>query len=280
MKKILFFVFLFLFIIGNSSAQELKDEELIASRDKIHVINLVNGLYLSKEQLSLIAMKARELERVRYDAEKEAKEYTDDYKDSLVELKKLLMKNIGEIPEDTARRYHQSYIKLEKIKDDYNKQADKIINEVKANLTGSQLYLIETYKPCIIPPKGQERIGQAESNEQFIRQLDKIRSMSAEQYAMHKERLTSEIVGRAKKHTPRGIKFNAALAKEKALSVFNEARSLSDVEFEVKKEFLAASLKADLVPQPQGRDVNIMIEKFLLNPQVIAVAEEKLATAY
>lgn len=280
MKKILFFVFIFLFIVGNLVAQELKDEELIASRDKIHVINLVNGLYLSKEQFNLIAMKARELEKARYDAEKEAKEYTDDYKDSLAELKKILIKNVGEIPEDTTRRYHQTYIKLEKIKEDYNKQADKIINEVKSNLTGSQLYLVETYKPCIIPPRGQERIGQAESNEQFIKPLEKLRGLSAEQYGTHKERLANDMVERAKKHTPRGIKFDAQAAKTKALSVFDEARSLSDVEFEVKKEFLGASLKADLAPQPQGRDVNIMIEKFLLNPQIIAVAEEKLATAY
>lgn len=280
MKKILFFIFLFLFFIGTSSAEEFKDEEIIALRDKIHVINLINGLYLSKEQLRLIATKAMELEMIKCDAEKEAKRYVKDYKSSLQELKGILMQNVGTIPEDVLRRYQELQMKLERVKRNYNKQVDKIIDGVKANLTGSQLYLIETYKPCVIPPKGQERLGQLETNERFIKPLERIRSMSDEHYTKHRKKIANEFVQGAKKHLPRGIKFDAKAALAKALSVFDEARALSNVEFEIKKEFLAASLKADLVPQPQGRDVNIMIEKFLLSPQAIAIVEGKLATPY
>ena len=63
--------------------------------------------------------------------------------------------------------------------------------------------------------------------------------------------------------------------KEEFLKIIEEVRSLSDIDFALQKENFAEKIK-DIVDVKKEVNLDKRIAKFLLNPQIIPVLEEKL----
>lgn len=245
-------------------------------RQEIQILNLINGLYLSSAQMEFLIKQAKKTQELRENFLEEYQKYSDELNEILKELKGELIENTAEVSEDIAKKVHQLNHKILKLKVDYEEEMDNIIQQVKNNLSGNQIYIIEEFKPCLIPPKGPLRVGQAGSSKAGLKQLERIREIPEHIYSVKKDEIAGRFLEKILLYKPKGQEIDEEEARNKILSIFDEARALSDLDFELKKEKLAAQLKEDILPEIKTIDVDTKIEHFLLNPSVIPILEEKI----
>ncbi|HIC93326.1 MAG TPA: hypothetical protein EYP09_03640 [Anaerolineae bacterium] len=131
--------------------------------------------------------------------------------------------------------------------------------------------------PCTIPPEGEVRIGQAEGTAHVEEALERIREMPAPMFERRKERMAQRALELAKRHLPKGFILDEEEEKDRIISIFEQARAMSDVEFELEKANLAQQLKSRYELPELSLDVSVRIERFLLDPLIIPLLEEKLA---
>jgi len=81
-------------------------------------------------------------------------------------------------------------------------------------------------------------------------------------------------------HKPRRVEIDEDQARSKVLSIFDEARGFSEIDFNLKKEELAKELKKEIVSEKKTVGVDVKIEHFLLNPTIVSIVEEKLKIAF
>ena len=166
-------------------------------------------------------------------------------------------------------------IQKKKIKRDYYDKLFKLAEEVEKSLHDYQLNALSNYKPCLIPPKEGNRIGQAENYRALERILMEIREAPESVYALKKEEWAEEIVKAGKLHSPVKI-MDEEKEKERVIKIFEEARALSDIEFSLEKSNLARKLKENFAVPHLSFGVKNKILNFLLAPEVIPLLEEKL----
>lgn len=245
-------------------------------RQEIQLLNLLKGLYLSDEQMKYLIEKAREVEDIRESFIQKQCRYSDVSTQTLKRLKGELEEEKTEVSEEIARAIHQTRRKMLKLKADYEEKIEKIVEEVKNNLTGKQLHIIEEFKPCLVPPKGPARFGQADDTPGGVRQLERIRKMPDYRYSLKKYEFADRVLERALLHKPGGEELDQDQLRSKILLIFDEARRLSEIDFELQKEELVKKLRQDILPQPKTVDVDTKIERFLLSPVAVTLLEEKL----
>jgi len=155
----------------------------------------------------------------------------------------------------------------------------RIAREVQGILEGHQIYALEHFVPCVIPPQGGARIGQAEDTTAAEGLLARLRAIPAARFERNKEEIARRIVEQLKSHLPRGfgLVINEEEETTRILSILNEARELSDVEFELQKTDLIQQVKSVYELPESPVDTCLKIERHLLDPSIIPLLEEKLA---
>jgi len=241
---------------------------------EIKILNLLNGLELSREQMKFILSKAKEAKKLREEMEAKLKPYESLYLDTLRNLKRELMKG-GVIDGRLRRQVGRMQVQKKKIMRDYYDKLFKLAEEVEKNLQDYQLNALSSYKPCLIPPKEGNRIGQAENYRALERILMEIREAPESVYALKKEEWAEEIVKAGKLHSSFKI-VDEEKEKERIIKIFEEARALSDVEFALEKSNLARKLKENFTVPHLSFGVKNKILNYLLAPEVIPLLEEKL----
>ncbi len=272
---ILFALFSYALNVPSGFSKEFEKQKDL--KEEIHTLNLINGLYLDKEQMEFILDKARQAKQIRDESKQNIEELSEEDEQTLGLLRKELIDYNGAIADDITKKTNMMTRRLEMIQEGYNKRIEVVAKELKENLSETQLYLIDEFKPCLIPPKGPAKIGQAENSEAGAKKLEQIRNMPKERYDTLKKSLANEFLFKAKKHSPKGLIVDEDTQRKKIIAVFDEARTLSDTDFSLKKGELAKNLKIDLLPKKVPIDITVKIERYLLNPAVIPVLEEKLA---
>jgi hypothetical protein len=134
-----------------------KNDEI---RQEIRCLNLLNGLELEEEQAKLILERAREAERLRQEFKAIFFDQEEEIRKDLGEISAYL-RSSKEVPQSLAQRYHRTMSEIKKVKLNMDEQVRKLALEVENNLERHQIFALEKYIPCIIPPKGESRIGQA-----------------------------------------------------------------------------------------------------------------------
>ena len=243
---------------------------------EVLLLNLINGLELSSDQMRLILEKAKEAEELREEFKDKAEGNVDETVAVLSELKATLMRG-EDIPPSLRERAHQVQGANKALKQEYEEEMSKLALEVREALGEHQLHALENYIPCLIPPEGEARIGQAEGTTHLERALERIREMPSPVFERRKERMAQRAIEMAKGHLPKGFIINEEEEKERLISIFEEARAMSEVEFELEKENLAQQLKSPYELPELPLDVSVKIERFLLDPLIIPLLEEKLA---
>jgi len=241
---------------------------------EIKILNLLNGLELSREQMKFILSKAKEAKKLREEMEAKLKPYESLYLDTLRNLKRELIKG-GVIDGRLRRQVGRMQVQKKKIMRDYYDKLFKLAEEVEKNLQDYQLNALSSYKPCLIPPKEGNRIGQAENYRALERILMEIREAPESVYALKKEEWAEEIVKAGKLHSSFKI-VDEEKEKERIIKIFEEARALSDVEFALEKSNLARKLKENFTVPHLSFGVKNKILNYLLAPEVIPLLEEKL----
>ncbi|MBN3039483.1 MAG: hypothetical protein JW869_08740 [Candidatus Omnitrophica bacterium] len=281
---VLFFSFL-LGIYGYASAQPQQQRgmnEQAKLKQEIQLLNLLSGLYLTDEQMLYLISKAKELESLKKRLREKAQRQTQAQTETLQELKQELeeYETDGEVSEEVAKQVHQSGMELRKLRVEYDEKMDNITEEVKGNLTSTQLHIIEEFVPCLVPPKGPARFGQAaaaEAGAQKTQQLERIRAMSELVYEKRKYTMVERALETARLYANKQEEFNEDELKDRLLAIFDEARKLSDIDFGWRKDQLALELKECIFPEHKGGDIDQRIQKFLLSPTAIEVLEGELA---
>ncbi|MFQ6039120.1 MAG: hypothetical protein ACE5LV_10955, partial [Candidatus Aminicenantales bacterium] len=182
-----------------------------------------------------------------------------------------------EIPEDLARSYHLASTEAKKALLLWKERRKELARRVEENLDSHQIYGLEKYVPCIIPPKGELRIGQALDPRGLVRNLERIRQLPARAYARGRDILCRRALEGIKRHTPLRLELDEEETLRRLGEIMDEARGLDPVEFEVKKDSLAEDLAALIptLPATSG-DVRRKIESFLLAPQIIPILRQRL----
>lgn len=154
--------------------------------------------------------------------------------------------------------------------------------QVDAILTPEQRDAFSSFTCCLVPPKSMTdpaRIGQAASNEKNVAILRWARSVPADRWPAMKA-LTMEMwkAGLVVK-SPGLSEAEQSRACERIARVYDEARRLSDVDFELDKGRLADELGQIVLPPPTlgQRERRFMAAVFLIGSGTVEAYDRLLA---
>lgn len=270
----LFFLIPFFLLSQPKEEKFDKSEEL---RREIRLINLLNGLELNSEQMGMILTRAQETEKLRQEF-KATLQFQQSEREKVLEEIRSYLQESREIPSTTAQRFHRIQTELKESRLNMDKRIREKAEEIKETLEEHQIYQLQEFIPCIIPPKGESRIGQAQGHKGLARGLERIRNLPYRFYETKKDEIIARTLERMKLHVPPRVEINEKEMKRHVHSIFEKARSLRDVEFEIQKDKLAEELISPLKPQTlSSKSVLIRkIEAFLLSPEIIPLLEERV----
>jgi hypothetical protein len=273
--RVLLAAFLTALLAGFGFAQ--RREPLLASklRAEISLLNLINGLELTPPQASLLLAKAEEAKKLedRWRAESEGRR--PEVETVLAEIKAALSQK-KELPEELALRFRRLDNELKSARIDVEKSKRELAGEVRDCLASQQLYQLERFVPCIIPPKGELRLGQAGDSSGLARRLERLRNLPDRAYRFRREEICRGVLAGFQNRFPQ-----ASLDEEASLSdigrVLDRCRSLSAAEFELQKNQLAEDLVSLFKPDLKFGDITRKIETFLLSEEAIPLLRERVA---
>lgn len=262
--------------IGGSSTK-ISIDEFHRQRQKISGLNLLNGLYLTEEQMEQIiplAKETRELEEQALEQLLEINSNTE-FIAALDEHVATLLK--GNQPEDelkqTLNRFHGQEVEiaysLDKKKQELGLKAIEIFSK-------EQMALIAEFKPCLIAPQDENSTltGSASGGLHIHNALKKMRRIPDRIWEKRKDKYMERILEQNEKNSPDFLDFDAE--KERLDGIIKKARSYSDAEFELHVQDLANELLLEHGVSYEHKWVAKKVANFLLNRDMEAVYVAKL----
>lgn len=264
-------------ILAQSPLPDLEKTE--ALRREIRLINLLNGLDLTPEQMAFIRDKAEESRRLRDEARARASAGQDELGSILAEIRRLRMEN-RDVPRDLAQRFHALDAEIRKERQRIEEARRGLAADIERSLDRHQTYALETFVPCVIPPPGAGRIGQAVDIKGFGGRLERLRAAPERLYARRRSEIIAKSVEEIKiKAGPMAFPSAESELAGKLGDYFDRVRGFRQVDFEVQKEKLAEEFAALVKPTAPALDLAKKIEAFLLAPEVIPILNERLQAA-
>jgi len=242
---------------------------------EVQLLNLINGLELMPEQMCFVLEKAQEAQETREELKGEAD--AEEMSAVLEEMRGTLMEGQNLSPE-LRERFFAAKADNERLMEEYQEEVTRLAQEIEGVLEEHQLYALERYVPCVIPPEGELRVGQAQGTGGGEAVLERLRALPADRFDRHEEEIARRVLERIREHLHGAVLILDEEAElERMESLIEETRALSDVEFELQKGDLVEELLAPYeVARPQ-RDTTMMIARHLLDPAIIPLLEEKLS---
>ncbi|MFH0797728.1 MAG: hypothetical protein V2A65_11885 [Candidatus Omnitrophota bacterium] len=226
--------------------KESEDESILELRQDISLLNLANGIYLTKEQIESLLPIIDEATAIRESAKQAILELKPATDKAFQDLKKELEKN-QETPAKIKERASGLNHQIKQIKEDAGERLVALEKEVAGILTEQQRYLIDDFKPCLIPPQkttNPTRIGQAKNDTQAQENLlTKVRKLSPQGYERNKEKILQRLRDRFEEKVFILYPEEKEAFSNKVLDVFDRARSLSEPDFQVQKKSLAEEME-------------------------------------
>ena len=170
---------------------------------------------------------------------------------------------------------HRANVKTKKIIMSYQEKISQLALDIKTVLKPHQLYTLENYVACLIPPK-QGAAGQADNPEAGLKQLTALRVLPDPTFKKRKEEIAQRILEQMKEHLPKGYVIDVEEEKRWILSLLEVVRSLSDRDFALYKIQLARELRYRHALPKLPIDVSVKIERYLLNSAIIPLLSQKL----
>jgi hypothetical protein len=249
-----------------------KTEEL---RREIRLLNLINGLDLNQEQMEIVLANARENKKLRDQFEKALLNKQEEMEVALDEVRSYLREN-KEIPPQTVRNYRRLDREVREARLKIQEGMKDLAKEIEESLEPHQLYQLQEFVPCIIPPKGEKRIGQAKDHKGLTRNLERIRRIPSHVYQQNKEEIAGKTLEGLKLHAPLFAEINDEEMERCIESIYDAVRNLEDAEFEIQKEQLAEDLVSPFQTQAPSKSLMRKIAGFLLSAEVIPVLEGRI----
>ena len=255
-----------------------RENKLEKIKTQIHILNLLNGLELSKDQMELILNIAQQAEVIRQKYKNLITQRENQVSSAYNEVLAVAETGSVVIPDDIASSVHRINQEVDRIKEMAQEELINLVTKIKDNLEPHQLYALDDYKPCIIPPVKQGRIGQADDPQGFVKVLERVYSMPQDRYNLNKAEIAQRPIDRMKSKVSAGFIIDQEKLKTQLLKAMDEARQMSSVDFALKKDQIAQNIKAQLLPERPPLNIGVKIERFLLQPEIIPILEERLAS--
>jgi hypothetical protein len=241
-------------------------------RREVQLLNLLHGLELSEAKMRAVIRNAEEAQRIHEELSENRRKMEAEAVDVLSQFKAALLRN-GSISDGLKREWHSLHTSGDALLSNAERDLSRVAGAVEATLAEHQLYALGQYTPCVVPPEGDLRIGQAGGGTAAEAVLVRVRDTPERAFDRQKDRLVSTILRRLGGRLPKGERWNVEAAHT-VRSILNQARDLSDVEFELKKEALGQQLVALAeLPEP---NITTQIKRHLLDPHIIPLLEQRL----
>ena len=155
-------------------------------------------------------------------------------------------------------------------------QLRRLVGDVDVLLTDSQKDIIQNFACCLLPPgdlADPVRAGQAEAPDRVMKALRFCRSCPAERWPILKERLVGKIVQGRQARSPGVTAAELETCRRNSEKLLQTVRDMSDTEFEMKKEHLAAQFQPDQAAL-NSTQREFMAAFYLLSPGAADVYSE------
>jgi hypothetical protein len=253
-------------------------------RKEITLHNLINGLYLSQDQIVQMLAILKKVEGIREGHRAKVMSHARQMEEILTKIREIVARD-EEIGEDLAREFHQAKKKGEDLRGQFHQSMIPYQDEIKGILNENQIALINDFKPCVIPPRdtgSSARIGQASGDTRMGEKfLARVRQMDEKAYQERKSFIIGRHIERVERHV--GVLSDEERAEEerRVADILGKARELSDVDFEAQKGDLARELKGPHEEKMQSRHRRHKgaldkVGRFLLDPKLIPILEKHL----
>ena len=237
----------------------------------IHILNLLNVLYLTPDQIDGLL----EVHDRRKDLFYEVKEHlignSEQAKSAFMALRHALLS--GRSPEERVTRLAQQsnrgmkefgFESLDKYKD-LAREAEDLLNE-------SQKVIVEHYVSCLIPPQNAInplRIGQSGGDKRGRKMLERVRQMSDDTYRQRKGGIVDRVYGRMEKMAKGRPNSSLDGVRQKVGEMLDNVRAMSDTDFKLYdgksgKELLVENQKPK---KDKKMVIRPKIMKFILHPR-------------
>lgn len=207
-------------------------------------LNLLNGLYLSEEQM-------RKILKVNMEYKEELEEWMLRNKERVEEGLRLMEEWVealkeGKLPKDLMRRVgrvdHMFGVMkkrvLNRIRTRYKERLEEIFTE-------AQKEVIKGFKPCVVPPRDLRdpiRAGQAKTGGRYIRLLERLRRLPPNLFHRALDKIVDRHIQNYAKRHPMTDEEKAA-ERKRIRKILLKIYRMDDVEFEIQKGKLAEELK-------------------------------------
>ncbi len=279
-KLIIFLWFIFGGLIGLapvfSQPRPSPVDEVESLRREIMVLNLIQGLELSFDQMQFLLAKTRESQRLVQEAQLNYSRRKPELLQVMEEIRRYRQEN-QEVPAALSQRFHSIEAEIKREKGRVQEALRSLAREVEKNLAPHQLYALEKYVPCVIPPKGESRIGQVVDLKGISQQLTRIRNIPDRMYPARKSQVIKRTLQGFKDRT--GVVLDEEGTQDLAARLgafYDRVRSLNEADFEIQKESLAKELAELLKPKAPPLSLTQKIEAFLLRPEIIPFLENRI----
>jgi hypothetical protein len=238
---------------------------------EIQIVNLVNVLYLTDEQISKLLTVIREADALddRHESAValQHREMIAVYRD----LKEELLKNT-DASYKMKMRYYKEHDREKQLEESYAAERKALVGKVREILGANQRIMTQEYSPCLIPLRSManpERIGQVGDTTEVERMLREMRNLNVDLQkflSMKKKFLTGAREKLEEKYSAKEIDEEIARMDK----VLEKARVLKDADFELQKDGLIAQLH----PKEPVKHASLLdrhIASFLLDARAIPV---------
>ncbi len=258
------------------TAEDSADTSGLGLRHEIKLLHLINGLELTNEQMRFILDRACPVRDLREQLLTEAgsietQAVLDEFRTTLMNREPIEPNLISHV----AQIQHQQHRLVERI----GTETTRLAEEVEGQLDGFQLFALKDYVPCVIPPPGEPKIGQA-AEAGPIKGLERVRSLPDQVYRFRRQQLAEQTMRRLMYKLPVGFELPGGEQQELAriLGIMDQAWALPEVDFAVQKEDLAQQLAAPYDIKARPDKMTIRIVRHLLCPAIIPLLEARLGS--
>jgi hypothetical protein len=248
--------------------------EMADLRREIQLLNLINSLELTPEQMQFVLDQAWQAQESREALEAQAD--AEETRATLEEIRDTLLAGESLSPE-LQERFRATQAENERLIGEYKETVIGLAQEVEAILENRQLYVLEQYVPRVVPPSGERRIGQTRGTGGSA-VLERLRAIPADSFDLHKENVARRVM-RALEERFRGRVLILERDREldRILELVERVRALPEADLELQQEALIEELLAPYrVARPSARPTAV-IARHLLDPAIIPLLEERIA---
>jgi hypothetical protein len=271
---------------------QAKMQEFRKLSHEISTINLLNGMRLTRSQTEQVLALARQTQALKTRLATENMQALDSALAAYEKFKAVANRR-GEAPEGlVARVAVMSEHRVIRARHAATRRAEEELARLDEKLCEvlrpEQIQIVNTFKPCLIPPKDLRdpvRAGQAASD-RTVKVLTKVRALPAETWARHRlvtaDSFVKRVEGLRREITSDRVRDEL---RQWVVSRLEGVRAMSDTEFQMEKGAIAAEFDIDKhrkglrVMSNKGKPDISSTARWLLSPAIVPILEERIRVA-